>query len=155
MKQWVSGTGCIVQPGKLYFFEDGNVQSEFEFSLDGLGTNSNIVLEGQEITLINAQQHKLILMLPTMKSSTRWSFELLTESRNLERIKKNIDLLETSLTLPDFEENTIENEAELTTNTDKDADDLESVLFQFRFAAPGIQLHLITDSIRRSTNVSS
>jgi len=24
-KQWVPGTGCLVQPGKLYFFEEGNI----------------------------------------------------------------------------------------------------------------------------------
>jgi len=39
LKQWVAGTGCIVQPGKLYFFEETNIQAEFEFSLDGIGSS--------------------------------------------------------------------------------------------------------------------
>lgn len=96
LKQWVAGTGCILQPGKFCFFEENNVQAEFEFSLDGIGGSHGLVIEGQEITLFNAQQQRLELMLPTMKSSTRWVCELLAEAQKLELIKKNIDLLDTS-----------------------------------------------------------
>lgn len=51
IKQWVPGTGCIVKPGKLFFFEEANLQAEFEFSLDGIGSSQGLVIDGQEITL--------------------------------------------------------------------------------------------------------
>ena len=39
LKHWVAGTGCIVKPGKLFFFEEANVSADFEFSLDGIGSS--------------------------------------------------------------------------------------------------------------------
>ena len=93
-------------------------------------------------------------MLPTMKSATRWVCELLSEAKKLELIKKNIDLLETSSeSMFDLDEHNDDDAARDTINTEKDAEDLDIVNFQFKFDAPCIQLHLITESVRRSTSV--
>lgn len=51
-----------------------------------------------------------------------------------------------------MEENAEEGEVRDTLNTEKEVEDLDVVGFQFRFDAPCIQLHLITESIRRSTS---
>ena len=93
-----------------------------------------------------------------MKSATRWVCELLSEAKKLEVIKKNIDLLETSSeSLFDLEELTDDSIIRDTINTDteKDAEDFEVVNFQFQFDAPCIQLHLITESIRRNVSLQS
>ncbi len=86
-----------------------------------------------------------------MKSATRWVSELLLEAKKLEVIKKNIDLLETSSeSMFDFDESMDESTVRETVNTEKEAEDFEVVNFQFRFDAPCIQLHLITESLRRT-----
>jgi len=46
LMQWINGTGCIVKPGKLYFYEDNNLFSEYEFSLDGVEKPDCCILEG-------------------------------------------------------------------------------------------------------------
>lgn len=105
---------------------------------------------------MNAQKQTVQLMLPTMKSATRWVGELLSEAKKLEIIKKNIDLLETSSeSIFDLEEHGDESEVRDTLNTDKEVEDLDLVSFQFKFDAPCIQLHLITESIRKSSNAQS
>lgn len=43
----------------------------------------------------------------------------------------------------------------INTDTEKDAEDNEVVNFQFQFDAPCIQLHLITESIRRNVSLQS
>jgi hypothetical protein len=50
--QFVQGTGCLLKPGSLHFFEDGNIYSDYEFELDGI-LNEGIELEGLEISLTN------------------------------------------------------------------------------------------------------
>ena len=91
-----------------------------------------------------------------MKSATRWVCELLSEAKKLEVIKKNIDLLETSSeSLFDLEELIDDSTIRDTINTEKDAEDNEVVNFQFQFDAPCIQLHLITESIRRNFSLQS
>ena len=47
--QFVQGTGCLIKPGSLFFFEDGDIYSLYEFSLDGILQKGGIVLDGLEI----------------------------------------------------------------------------------------------------------
>lgn len=48
LKQWVQGTGCLIKPDKLLFYEDKEF-IEYEFALDGIEKMNCCKLEGQEI----------------------------------------------------------------------------------------------------------
>ena len=53
--QWVQGTGCLVKPGTLFFYDDNNLTSQFEFYLDGIELRpENCLLEGQELLMTNS-----------------------------------------------------------------------------------------------------
>jgi hypothetical protein len=51
--QWVSGTGCLLKPDKLLFYEEKEF-TDFEFSLDGVEKLNCCKIEGQEIQLTNS-----------------------------------------------------------------------------------------------------
>ena len=54
LMQWVQGTGCLLKPGFLYFYEENNLYWEFEFALDGCNLPGAMVVEGYELSVKNA-----------------------------------------------------------------------------------------------------
>ena len=49
LMQWVTGTGCLLKPGTLFFYDDSDQTKEFEFSLDGVEKPDCCVIEGLEV----------------------------------------------------------------------------------------------------------
>jgi hypothetical protein len=44
--QWINGTGCLLKPGRICFFEEKDVTVEFEYSLDGIERPNCCLLDG-------------------------------------------------------------------------------------------------------------
>lgn len=66
----------MLKPGKLLFYEEKEF-TDFEFSLDGVEKLNCCKIEGQEIQLTNSDQQVIRIMLPTMKSASRWYAEFI------------------------------------------------------------------------------
>ena len=83
LMQWVSGTGCLMKPSCVLFFDPNDIRDEFAYSVDGLDQPGCCVIDGSELILQNYSKEKVKFMFPSAKSALRWQNELIQSAKEL------------------------------------------------------------------------